>query len=236
MKYIALLLLTTFSLSAYVPNVDVTVSHRKMQILPEVMQKLDRVEQYKGDKEEEFRGDLVAVLSNGSKWKVHPLCESEFRTWRTEDTVRPVLRSDWYWFKREHKFALYNMRNGRSVNVMLVKRTKNPVYIVDTKTYAKDIRPKYTTQVEYTANGTPIYNRTYEGDHLTNWRKKITLSNGLSFVIKDNFSEFNSGSKVYVTSQGEQRFGYYDFVLIRGFERDAVWTWARITKDSLHRR
>ena len=89
-------------------------------IYPETVQTLELIGDFAGDRHGAFRGDLVAKLSDGSEWKVHPENRDSFSRWCQGDVVRVMARTDWYWFKREHKFSLYNYNTNESVKVMIV--------------------------------------------------------------------------------------------------------------------
>src|SRR5262245_25950916 len=59
---------------------------------------------YPGDEKGLFAGNSVAILDDGSSWKVHPDHTDRFSHWDSGDVVYVDARTTWYWFKREHKF------------------------------------------------------------------------------------------------------------------------------------
>jgi hypothetical protein len=76
--------------------------------------------EFEGDEDLDFVGDLVAILEDTSRWKIHPNYVDQFASWQLGDTVHIGRRTDWYWFKREHKFLLVNHDRNESIPVMLV--------------------------------------------------------------------------------------------------------------------
>lgn len=199
------------------------------QIYPSVIQRLENTYIFYGDRHGEFEGDLVAYLSDSSAWKVHPKHRDIYSRWSRGDYVRIKVRTDFYWFKREHKFSLYNLSNGESVNVMLAQHINNPfpLKIVSTDVYIKGYTWTTKKDVQIDEDGKP-----YETTSLKKvpiLRKVICLSDGSYWVIKENFDEFTLGANVYVGAQGHPT-KWYDFVLISGIEREASWTYARPQK------
>lgn len=176
---------------------------------------------FQGDSHGDFRGDLVAILSDGSQWKVHPDNPEKFRRWNMGDRIHVAVRTSFYWFKREHKFHLYNHENGECVKAMLVNYGEAPLVIVDaTKPTATDsvTVPIYATD----ANGN-LYVVGYKDVPCT-YRSYVTLSDGSVWQIGKNFSSFTYGRKVYV-GYNESSTAFKPF-LISGTEREAGWTWA----------
>lgn len=84
---------------------------------------------YEGDSNGGFIGDYVAVLDDGSAWKVHPDDAVTYSKWYIDDLVQPAARTSFYWFKREHKFMLHNHNCNQKVRVMLVNYPTTPLYI-----------------------------------------------------------------------------------------------------------
>ena len=203
------------------------------EVYPPSVQMLQNTTQFVGDRHGDFVGDSVAILSDGSCWKVHPTSQGIYRFWQPGETVRIKVRTDWYWFKREHKFALYNYDRDESIKVMLVEHCAEPLQIVDTKSYAKSQRAVYNPHTVYyqNSNGTQSSYTTYHFSHYApmDFRKILALSDGSVWVIRKNLGEFEVGMKVYIGAQGvPDRF--YDFVFIVGDEREAKWTYARPQK------
>lgn len=175
---------------------------------------------FQGDSHGDFAGDLVAVLNDGSQWKVHPDNPEQFLHWNVGDTVHIAVRTSWYWFKREHKFHLVNHNNGQVVKVMLVKHSDVPLMIVDaTKPMATD---SYTVPVYSTDSNGNLYVSGYR-QVPCDYRSQITLSDGSVWIIRKKFSSFKYGRKVYV-GYNESSVAIKPF-LISGIEREASWTW-----------
>ncbi len=198
-------------------------------IYPSVTQTLEDKLVFGGDRHGEFEGDLVAFLSDGSAWKIHPTQRQQFRTWENGDQVRIKVRTDHYWFKREHKFSLYNETRGEALKVMIVRHIDTPIQlkIVSTDLYVK----------EYTTTPVSSYQWVFENGQMRErevvqfitipvYRKVLVLSDGSSWVIKDNIDEFRINSYVYVGAQGNPK-NWYDFIMITGTEREAIWSFGR---------
>ncbi len=224
-KALLLLLLTIGSFSF--TNLDAIRNFE--QIYPNVIHSLDNTYVYPGDRHGQFEGDLVAYLSDGSYWKIHPKHRDIYMQWSGGDFVRIKVRTDFYWFKREHKFSLYNLNNGQSVNVMLVQHANLPfpLKIVSTDQYVKGYTMSFKTQIKIDEKGKPYETTVVENIPIL--RKVICLSDGSFWVIKDNFDDFTLGANVYVGAQGHPT-KWYDFILISGNEREASWTYARPQK------
>jgi hypothetical protein len=202
------------------------------EIYPETVQALEMTENFLGDRHGAFRGDLVAYLSDGSGWKVHPDSRITYSHWSQGDVVRIMVRNDFYWFKREHKFSLYNYNRNESVKVMLVHhKTFPPLKVIDVDFY-------YASSATYPVTETVIVyhdDGTQEAIESTHWetspsdpRKILALNDGSVWDIKDSWNYFVPGTHVYVGAQGRNGISF-DFVIICGDQREAIWTWARPT-------
>jgi len=170
---------------------------------------------FTGDKHGEFRNDYVAILNDGSGWKIHPEDRELFTQWDVQDIVHVGKRTSTYWFKREHKFELENHTRNQKVRVMLVQYPPNALYIVDSICYTTG----YESVNHVDSNGT-IYN-TYVPIHV----KKVFLNDGSAWIIENqnNFKYYNKGNKVYLGwNSGTNGFSLF---LISGIEREATWTW-----------
>ncbi len=199
------------------------------EVYPNSLQHIQFKGVFSGDRHGKFEGDLMAILEDGSEWKVHPKSRATFESWSMGDIVRVKVRTDWYWFKREHKFQLYNHTKGQTVNVMLTKHIDYPsaLKITSVETYFKSYGfVPHTKYVFIDGELKPVTKYSYEP---TNPRKVIMLSDGTTWVIKDNLNDFQIGSRVYLGAQGVPNV-FYDFVLISGDQREAIWTWARPQK------
>lgn len=224
-SFAILLLFATLFLS---PNLQAIENFR--EVYPPVIQSLEGKLIFSGDRHGDFEGDLVAYLSDGSMWKVHPSERRVFERWNEGDLVRLKVRTDFYWFKREHKFALYNESLGQSVKVMIVKHITEPypLQIVSVDTYSKGLEAHWVPGTELVFENGHMYTRTvwhveYRPGH---FRKVLALSDGSTWVIKEKFDKFVVGETVYIGAQGVPK-EWYDFVLITGTEREAVWTYGR---------
>ena len=180
---------------------------------------IESVEIFEGDKHGDFKNHLVAILSDGSGWKIHPGDHQKFSRWSPEELIQIRKRTSSYWFKREHKFELYNYSNKETVRVMLVQYPFHPTYITATDTYLVDtIITPYTWMdafgiLHYGYSSTDIYH------------KVVYLNDGSSWVIKDKneFSFFNTNDYVYIGFNSSHQ-GICPF-LISGIQREAHWVW-----------
>lgn len=172
---------------------------------------------FEGDKHGDFKGNIVAALSDGSAWKGHPADRNIMRQWEPGDSVHIEVRTTSYWFKREHKFLLYNHDKKESIRAMLVNYGDRAMKIA----FASDAYPTSTEEVCYSEHDS-------EGNNIGRWcheepcdyKKRIILSDGNEKIISSSLSYFTTGTKVYI--------GFNDsksFFIISGLEREAKWSW-----------
>ncbi len=150
-----------------------------------------------GDKHGDFKGDPVAVLSDGSAWKIHPKDSEKFSKWLANEILRPEARTSFYLLKREHKFRLYNHMRNESVRAMLAQYPTYPLMVIESETYNAG-RPE----------------------------KRVVLNDGTVWRIRKNFNHFNIGTTVHLGCNYETtRDGMelHRFFLISGIEREAVF-------------
>ena len=180
---------------------------------------LNAVTDFEGDRHGQFRGDLIAILGDGSGWKIHPLDGVKFSRWNAGDAIQVCKRTTKYWFKREHKFELYNHSNQETVRVMLVQYPDNPTYIYSTDTYLAGTKLISYTWVD--AQGWMHY------DYYTVniYHKILHLSNGTSWLITDKseFSNYCENDPVYM-GYNVKETNISPF-LISGTQREAHWVW-----------
>ncbi len=156
---------------------------------------------FEGDSYGQFRSNLVATLSDGSSWKIHPLDHDKMRYWKINDTVHVGVRTLFYFFKREHKFELVNHSREETARVMLVDYPDFPITIIKSIEY-----PKYSF---------------FDGKLTLFYRKYLLLSDGTICKILDD-CKFKEGDLVYI---GFNISGDYHNFVITGLEREATWTW-----------
>jgi hypothetical protein len=177
---------------------------------------------FPGDCHGDFEGNLVAILGDGSAWKIHPDDQEKMTNWEIGDLVHISLRTSFYWFKREHKFLLCNHDKGMAVKVMIIQYAEAPLRILTTS-------DTYSTNMieieEYIGNdlrGYPIFE---EEIIPTDFKKDIRLSDGTNWRIEEKFEIFSEETAVYMglkeTEEGIDRF------LICGNQREAIWTWIK---------
>ncbi len=179
---------------------------------------------FAGDRHEDFVGDCVAVLNDGSEWKVHPSDTNKFNLWNINDIVHSRVRTSFYWFKREHKFELFNHSINQTVRVMLVRYP----YAALAVTGFQDVEVSRELKVRALIDaygevicdsyGDPIY----ESYWLISYVTYIYLNDGTVWTVKNNAGAFNLGSFVYLSANNTADGFKYFFIL--GSEREALWT------------
>lgn len=203
-------------------------------VYPPIMQTIQETLVYGGDRHGDFRGDYVVALSDGSLWKVHPNDRLRYESWFIGDQVHVSVRTDFYWFKREHKFLLNNDSRPDAVKVMLVGHKQYPpLKIAQTKTYYKSESPHYEDQVStsydnYGNTKTKVKSK-FVGYKGSDPRKVLILSDGSCWVVKEHLNDYQVGMNVYIGVQGDPT-RFYDYVIISGDEREATWGYARAQK------
>lgn len=164
---------------------------------------------FNGDRHGDFVGNYVIVLNDGSEWKVHPDDTNKFSRWEINDIVHTKVRTSFYWFKREHKFELFNHTRNEAVKVMLVNYPIEPMTIRDVR-----IDTKYYVQEHQ--NGT----RTVDIIYTYN----VLLSDRSLWTIKDRGQALNLlkvGRFVYLGLK--HKANTYSYFFILGTEREAKW-------------
>lgn len=174
---------------------------------------------FNGDQYGGFENDLVAILNDGSGWKVHPEDRNKFGEWDKNDAILVRKRTSFYWFKREHKFELYNYSNNETVRAMIVQYPTYPLHIVATDIYKAytDLRSSFWVD----SKGTTHY-YFYTVDV---YYKLVFLNNGTSWVITDSseFSNFCMNDIVYLGFNTDDEC--ISPFLISGIQREARWAW-----------
>ncbi len=155
--------------------------------------------EFMGDRHGEFRGDFVVGLSDGSEWKVHPKDQALIGLWREDEIIRPQVRTSFYWFKREHKFELYNHNRKEAIRVMLVEHPHHALKIVRTIKYLDSVSVYYTYE-------TLPHGGTIAIPHYTHhFIKDLFLMDGTMVSIRSNFNHFEVGDTVYIGTQIDKR-------------------------------
>lgn len=159
---------------------------------------------FPGDRHEEFVGDYVVVLNDGSEWKIHPEDSDVFRQWEMNDIVHPRVRSSHYFFKREHKFELVNHTRRQTAKVMLVKYPTHPLIVMDT---ILEITDQF------------ISNKKIISVYTTH----IYLSDGTVWRVAGNQKHLFTNYRFVYLSVNDTADGFANFFFIVGSEREAVW-------------
>lgn len=193
-------------------------------LYPASVQPIIFTDTFRGDSHGQFYGDYVAILADGSAWKIHPKDRELYESWSLGDRVRVMYRTDFYWIKREHKYWLHNHSNGQQCRVMIAQHSNNPwKHIV-----ATDIRSheELVTQTIY-EDGQSKEVKVWA---LVPYAKIIRLNDGSLWKIENRqkFDLYQVGTPVFVGVQGTPGDDY-DFLLIVGLEREA-----RCTRAKLH--
>lgn len=179
---------------------------------------LEAVSLYHGDNHGDFKNNYVAILSDGSRWKIHPDDADKFSSWTINDECHIAVRTSFYFFKREHKFELFNHTRNESVRAMIVRYPPDPLKIIDMDIYVYETW--YETICQTDEEGHVIY--CYEEERRS-YEAKIYLSDGTIWIAR-NFGSFDVGAFVYV-GYNIKNGGIYCFMLT-GAQREAVWAWA----------
>jgi hypothetical protein len=174
---------------------------------------------FDGDKYGDFKNDAVAILSDSSAWKVHPLDQGLFCHWNIEDAIHIRLRRSFYWFKREHKFELFNANRQEVVRVMLVQYPHDPLVIVEAKTYLADYHIAHYTTIDSRGNIQYHYYPVYT------CKTRLQLNDG-SFWTTGQNDHYEDGAHVYLFFDPQDEGSY---ILIKGIEREA--TWHKVAKE-----
>lgn len=186
---------------------------------------------YSGDKQGDFKNDYVAILSDGSHWKVHPKNKTNVESWLPEDPILVHARQTPHWFKREHNLELHNVRLKESVPVMLIKYPEHSLTVVESTLYVANVNDTPTFlnlngKVFKTRNWIP-YSKGHEPWYPA-YRIKLLLSDGSSWwqhAKSASLGEYKVGAPVYISSnKGKVKGRHGTFVFcISGLERQSNW-------------
>lgn len=157
-----------------------------------------------GDRHGDFVGDYVVVLNDGSEWKVHPEDSNVFSQWEINDIVHPRVRTSHYWFKREHKFELFNHTRKQTVKVMLVRYPTNPLRVTDVTVEL--------TKIIITKRPWVINHYTYHAH----------LNDGTTWQFDSNVGNLLTVGKFLYLGVNDTAEGYTYFFIL-GSEREATW-------------
>lgn len=159
-------------------------------------------------------------MDDGSAWKIHPEDTKAYRRWLAGDLVQPVARTSFYWFKREHKFRLYNYNSNEGLRAMIVSYPTNPVYIVS---FQDIVIGGHWENKQVLINNEWATMREWVNDY----KRNLYLSDGHTWTIPYDVS-YTTGRYVLPGRNSEgDRFWYF---LGLGLQRDgryvkaeAVW-------------
>lgn len=158
--------------------------------------------EFDGDRSNQFAGDVVVVLDDQSQWKMHPKQSAQYEQWQIGESVHVTLRTSWYWFNREHMFALYNHEREESVFVMLIWSPHL-------------INRSGPNQCVETTNGV-----------CTGRRRNLELSDESLWEIASRKKDRSFLPANFVYPGYYQRGKKISLFLICGNEREAEWRWA----------
>lgn len=198
--------IVTTSINADATNVDVRRTFQYYTTISEFM----------GDKHGEFKGDLVIGLGDGSAWKVHPTDREKVTRWLANEIVHPQVRTSFYWFKREHKFEIYNHNRKESVKAMLVQYPYAPLIITDAVEYVS------STSVTYTQRQTESGHVIVTPHVINHYAKRLFLNDYTTLTINSNLSSFNIGDIVYLGYNTNK-----SVFVITGIEREAKYSFVK---------
>ena len=191
------------------------------QIYPQAVQTISHSEIFSGDRHGDFEGDFLVILSDQSKWKIHPEDRETYANWEPSERVHVKLRKSFYWFNREHKFFLYNIDRDESVRAMIIDHKKEPAPI---RVTASEIFYKKKWVLQPSIGTLGIHANFVR--KIVPSRKILQLSDGSRWEVRDKFNLFQFGDQVFIGVQG-QPDKTNDFILIIGTEREAEHTWAQ---------
>lgn len=165
-----------------------------------------------------FQGNLVADFSDNSSWKVHPKDTGIAAAWQPGETVYIRPRTSFYWFKREHKFEIYNHNRRESVRAMLAYHQDRPHEILE----ASDV---------FASRGVerPLYGTDKNGESAivgffaleTDYRRVLMLDDGSFWEIMDHVESFVPGATIYIGFNDSKEVDLP--ILITGKGTAAVW-------------
>ncbi len=144
---------------------------------------------FNGDKHGDFKGGFVIVLNDGSAWKVHPEDQVKFSNWLQGESVFVGIRGTCYWFKREHKYYLYNITRKEFVRAMIVDYSDSSLEVVSVS------KPYFSQTL---SKG--IYDD--EGNWLADVPCRVIdmiLSDGSKWIRTYSYGYLKVRTKVYVT-------------------------------------
>lgn len=173
---------------------------------------------YAGDQNGDFVGDIVAVLDDGSCWKIHPTRVDKFLAWDLDDILHVGVRTDFYWFSRQHEFQLVNHTKNEKIKVMLVNMPTEAPHILTSETYVESSYYTTRTYVDFFGNSYTSLEKVYV------YAKRLILTDGTMWRIKSNFKGFLVGDAIYVGTHMKKKTGSH--LLISGKEKHAEWAWA----------
>lgn len=158
---------------------------------------------FAGDKHGDYRGDIVAILDDGSKWKIHPTRKKKFLAWDQSDIIHVGLKTSYYFLTRDHHFYLINQTKNEKIKVMMVGMPQEALRIMTTDTYVDGHKfgpqtytnPLGRTHVVYTVQKVYAVN--------------VRLSDGSVWKVKDNIHVFLEGYSVYMGTDMKKNTGAY---------------------------
>lgn len=173
---------------------------------------LKEISTFAGDKHGDFKNNPVAILSDDSAWKIHPLDQCTFSCWRIGEGMRVRVRTSFYFFKREHKFELLNETRHEFVRVMLIKYPNKPLQVVNANSFIAGYR---VTAHKIMDHGK--LKRLYYPDYI--YKTKLQLSDGSTWIMNGDHPDVVNHA-VYLFTDHEEEVAC---ILIQGIEREANW-------------
>lgn len=163
--------------------------------------------------------DFIVDFEDNSSWKIHPDDIAKVSDWQVGDEVHVRIRNSFYWFKRDHKFSIYNHTRDEAAKAMIQFHRDIPREIIE----ASDIFCTKGKEV-------PLYRLNSKGELViygylaleTAHRKILMMDDGSQWELKDHLDDFNEGTTIYV--------GFHDNndlklpFLISGKGKSAVWS------------
>jgi hypothetical protein len=213
-KFLRFIFITSLCLTSHLSAISLGSETQKTTLLSTV--------DFEGDRHGDFKGDLVAVLSDESMWKIHPKDTEKYIKWQLEDSLHINVRTSHYWFKREHKFEIYNTTRRESVRAMLIAPSPTNANVI--------------TGIEMRDVSTTIHSYSYiDADNklctvyypVTHQEKILILNDGSIWSIraKSHFKNYQVGDRVFIGTTNNINTALNSFFIVQGNEREATWTW-----------
>lgn len=172
--------------------------------------------------------EVTVELTDGSIWSIQSSDAVKVTSWQSDELIHAQLRKSFHWFKRGHKFRLYNHARQESAKAMIVNYGDSPLIVF--YAYPPVDAPEENVPIyKFGAEGQPEIAR-YET--LPAGKKAVLqLTDGSTVEIRDRFDKFTTGAEIYVG--WDERHGYFGPFIMTGYGKGAVYTPVYILRNTL---